>query len=135
MANPKGNPQNLKPFKSAEEAKKKGRKGGKKSQQVQRERRKAKECMEMILSLDVKGKKAREMMSKLGIESKEQKNIMLLMTSMFTKAVSSGDANTIKSILELVGDTEVKQAVEESPTINITVSAATADDMDREDSD
>lgn len=135
MANPKGNPQNLKPVKSKEEAIKRGRKGGKKSQQVQRERRKAKECMEMILSLDVKGKKAREMMSNLGIESKEQKNIMLLMTSMFTKAVSSGDANTIKSILELVGDTEVKQAVEESPTINITVSAATADDMDREDSD
>lgn len=56
MANPNGNIGNLQPVKTKEEARKRGRNGGIKSQQVQRERKKAKECMNMILSLDAKGK-------------------------------------------------------------------------------
>ena len=132
MANPNGNPQNLKPPKTKEEAQKRGRNGGIKSQKVQRERKKAKECMEMILSLNAKGKKSKEIMSNLGIKDKDQQNIMLLMTAMFTKAASTGDPNAIKSILEIVGDMEMKQATEEKPTINITVSAATPNDIEKE---
>ena len=132
MANPKGNPQNLQPIKSVKEAKKKGRKGGIKSQQVQRERRKAKECMEMILRLDAKGENAKKMMSSMGIAAEEQQNIMLLMATMFAKAASTGDPNAIKSILEIVGDMEAKQEKDEKPTINITVSAATVEDMEED---
>lgn len=131
MANPKGNPQNLQPVRSKEEARKKGRKGGKKSQAVQRERRKAKECMNMILSLDAKGENAKKMMKNMGIAEKEQQNIMLLMATMFAKAVSTGDPHAIKSILEIAGELEAGQE-NEKPTINITVSAATAEDIEEE---
>ena len=131
MANPKGNPQNLQPVKSKNEARKRGRNGGIKSQQVQRERRKAKECMNMILSLDAKGENAKKMMSGMGIAEEEQQNIMLLMASMFAKAASTGDPNAIRSILEIAGDLEAGQT-DEKPTINITVSAATAEDIEEE---
>lgn len=133
MANPKGNIQNLQPVTSKEEARKRGRNGGKKSQQVQRQRKKARECMEMILSLDAKGENAKKMMSSMGIAAEEQQNIMLLMATMFAKAASTGDPNAIKSILEIVGDMEARQEKEEKPTINITVSAATVEDMEEED--
>lgn len=131
MANPKGNPQNLQPVKSKKEARKRGRNGGIKSQAVQRERRKAKECMNMILSLDAKGENAKKMMNNMGIAEKEQQNIMLLMATMFAKAVSTGDPNAIKSILEIAGELEAGQE-NEKPTINITVSAATAEDIEEE---
>lgn len=135
MANPKGNPQNLSPITSTEEAKKRGRKGGIKSQQVQRDRKKARECMNLILSLDVKGKKSKELMSKLGIEDEEQQNIMLLMSTLFMKAASSGDPTAVKSVLEIAGDMEGKQQDEDRTTINITVSAATEEDMKDETKD
>lgn len=131
MANPKGNPQNLQPVRSKEEARKKGQKGGIKSQQVQRERRRAKECMEMILSLDTKAKKQKELMTNMGIADEEQQNIMSLMASLFARAVTTGDANLVKSCLEIAGELEAAQT-DEKPTINITVSAATIEDIEEE---
>lgn len=128
MAAKKGNVNNLKPVKTKEEARERGRNGGIKSQQVQRERRKAKECMNMILSMDAKGKKSRELMTAMGIKDKDQQNIMLLMTTMFAKASSTGDPNAIKSILEIAGDLDMNMG-EQTPTININVSAATPDDV------
>lgn len=132
MANPNGNLNNLRPVKSKEEATKRGRNGGIRSQQVQRERRKAKECMEMILSLNTKSKVQKDLMTKMGIADEEQQNIMSLMASMFVKAVTTGDATAVKSVLEIAGEMEAKQAIDEKPTINITVSAATAEDIEEE---
>lgn len=129
MANPKGNPQNLQPVKSKNEARKRGRNGGIKSQQVQRERRKAKECMEMLLSLPTKSKKQKELMTNMGIADEDQQNIMSLMASMFARAVTTGEPNAVKSVLEIAGEMEAKQD-DTSPTINITVTAATAADME-----
>ncbi len=131
MANPKGNPQNLQPIRSEKEAKKKGRNGGIKSQQVQRERRKAKECMEMILSLDTKAQRQKELMTNMGIADEEQQNIMSLMASMFARAVTTGDPSAVQAVLEIAGEMETRQA-DEKPTINITVSAATAEDIEEE---
>ena len=133
MANPKGNPQNLQPVRSKEEASKKGQKGGIKSQQVQRERRRAKECMEMILSLQTKSKKQKELMSNMGIKDEDQQNIMSLMASMFARAVTTGEPNAVKSVLEIAGEFEEKPQGDEKPTININISAATAADMEDED--
>lgn len=130
MANPNGNIGNLQPVKTKEEARKRGRNGGIKSQQVQRERKKAKECMNMILSLDAKGKKSRELMTNMGIEDKEQQNIMLLMATMFAKAASTGDPGAIKTILEIAGDMQGDIAHDTKPTININVTAATKKDAE-----
>lgn len=132
MANPKGNIQNLQPVQTKEEAKKRGRNGGKKSGVVRRERKKARECMEMILSLDAKSKKQKELMTNMGIADEDQQNIMAMMASMFARAVTTGDPSTIKSCLEIAGELEIAQDREEKPTINITVSAATAADMDED---
>lgn len=131
MANPKGNPQNLQPVRSKEEARKRGRNGGKKSQEVQRERKKAKECMEMLLSLPTKSKNQKELMTNMGIADEDQQNIMSLMASMFARAVTTGEPNAVKSVLEIAGEMEAKQD-DTSPTINITVTAATAADMEEE---
>lgn len=132
MANPKGNPQNLQPIKSVKEAKKKGRKGGIRSQQVQRERRKARECMEQILSLGVTGDKSKQMLKNLGIKDEEQQNIMLLMSTLFLKAATTGEPNAVKAVLEIAGELEEKQAAETTPTININIAAATQEDMEED---
>ena len=129
MSEKKYNTENLKPFKTEKEAREKGRKGGLKSQQIQRERRKAKECMNMILSLNVTGDKSKKMMSNLGIADEEQQNIMLLMSTMFMKAASTGDANAIAKILEIAGDMDANTAEKQSPTININVLPATETDI------
>lgn len=132
MAKKTGVNGNLQPFKSVEEAREKGRKGGIRSQQVQRERRKAKECMNMILSLDAKGKKSRELMSNMGIKDEEQQNIMLLMATMFAKAASTGDPSAIKTILEIAGDMQGDKAQDTKPTININIAAATKEDAEQD---
>ena len=131
MANPNGNPQNLRPVKTKKEAKKRGSNGGKKSGEVRRQRKQAKECMEMILSLDVKGEKSKQLMRNLGIEDKDQQNIMLLMSTLFMKAATTGEPNAVKAVLEIAGELEEKQG-DTTPSININVVAATAADMDDE---
>ena len=130
MANPNGNIQNLQPVTTKEEARKRGRNGGIKSQQVQRERKKAKECMEMILSLNTNSQRQKELMTNMGIKDEEQQNIMALMASMFARAVTTGDPSAVKSVLEIAGEMEAKQSVDEKPTIHINVMAATAADME-----
>lgn len=127
----KGNVDNLKPVKTKEEARERGRNGGLKSQQIQRERRTAKECMNMILKMNVTGKNAKKLMDNMGIKSEEQQNIMLLMATLFAKASSTGDPNAIKSILEIAGDLNT-QAEQQAPTININVTPATKEDIDSE---
>ena len=129
MANPNGNIGNLQPVKSKEEARKRGRNGGIKSQQVQRERKRAKECMEMILALDAKGDNSKRLMSNLGIKDQDQQNIMLLMSTLFMKAATTGEPNAVKSVLEIVGEMEERQSNgNEKPTININVMPATEKD-------
>lgn len=130
LAKSKGNIDNLKPFKTVEQAREAGRKGGKKSQQVQRKRRKAKECLNMILSLDVTGENNKKFMAQLGIEDEEQQNIMLLMARMYMKAAATGEASAIAKILEIVGDLEANTAEKSAPTININVQPATEKDVE-----
>lgn len=127
MAN---NEQNLRPPFTPEQAREYGRKGGIKSAEAKRKRKNAKECMNMILSLDAKGKKSRELMKNMGIEDKEQQNIMLLMATMFAKAASTGDPSAIKTILEIAGDMQGDQGKEMKPEININIAAATKADAD-----
>ena len=68
----------------------------------------------------------------MGIYEKDRQNIMLLMASLFYKGVSTGDGNTVKAILEISGDLDNGQQETQAPQINITVSAATAEDIENE---
>lgn len=130
MAKSKGNVGNLKPVTSKEEARERGRKGGIQSGKTRKARKQAKECLNMILSLDVTGENNKKLLSNLGIEDEEQQNIMLLMARMYMKAAATGDASAIAKILEIAGDTEVKTAESAAPTINISVQPATDKDIE-----
>lgn len=122
---------NLKPVTSSDEAKKRGRNGGIKSGQTKRARKQARECMELILKSEVTRDEHIKILSSMGIEEEDRQNIMLLMASLFYKGVSTGDSNVIKTILEISGDLDQQQETQ-APQINITVSAATADDIENE---
>lgn len=130
MAKSKGNVGNLKPVRSKEEARERGRKGGIQSGKTRKTRKQAKECLNMILTLDVTGENNKKFLSNLGIEDEEQQNIMLLMARMYMKAAATGDASAIAKILEIAGDTEVKTAESAAPTINISVQPATDKDIE-----
>lgn len=123
---------NLKPVTSSDEAKERGRNGGIKSGQARRARKQARECMEIILKSKVTEEKHIEILSRMDIKEKDRQNIMLLMASLFYKGVSTGDSNTVKAILEISGDLDNGQQETQAPQINITVSAATAEDIENE---
>ena len=123
---------NLKRFKKNDERTRElAKKGQKESVKSRKFRMRAKECMNLILELKVKGKGAKSLMDKLGIKDEDQQNIMLLMASMYKRAVETGDPYATKSILEIAGDLDT-QTEQASPTININVSAATTNDRDDE---
>ncbi|MCM1023252.1 MAG: hypothetical protein NC395_04255 [Prevotella sp.] len=119
----------LKPVTSSDEAKERGRNGGIKSEKSRRARKQARECMEIILKSKVAKDEHKQILANMGIKDKDKQNIMLLMASLFFKGVSTGDSGTVKAILEISGDLEQPQETR-APQINITVSAATADDIE-----
>ncbi len=123
---------NLKPVTSSDEAKERGRNGGIKSGQARKARKQARECMEIILKSKVTREEHIKILSGMGIKEKDRQNIMLLMASLFYKGVSTGDGNTVKAILEISGDLDNGQQETQAPQINITVSAATAEDIENE---
>ena len=132
MANPTPNLDNLKPVRNTEEARKRGRAGGLKAAETKRQRKQARECMEMILSSKVTNEKVKQTLKSMGFKGKDQQNIALLMVSLFQKGVKSGDAATIRSILEIAGELNTEQETQ-APTINISVSAAEPSDIDEND--
>ena len=101
--------------------------GTKANQRKSKERAKAKECMEVILSLNVKSEKIKKQLYDMGIHDEQQQNIMLLMVSLFQNGVKTGDPTVIKNILEIVGESTVVE--DQSPTININVQKATEKDI------
>lgn len=103
MANPNGNPQNLRPVTTKEEAKKRGAAGGRKSQRLQRKRKAMREQMEMLLSLPLKDTNIKAKFESLGIDTSEMNNQMALIFATYQKALK-GDAQAMNIIRELVGE-------------------------------
>ena len=89
-------------------------KGGKASGEARRKNRNMKECLKMLLSLDVKSPKAREQLKALGIDDKEMTNQMALMVSMLNKALK-GD----KGCAEFIRDTSGQQIVNKTEVTEI----------------
>ena len=108
---------NLIPFTSdqdREQAKINGRKGGKASGEARRKNKNMKECLKILLSLDVKSPKAREQLKALGIDDKEMTNQMALMVSMLNKALK-GD----KGCAEFIRDTSGQQIINKTEITEI----------------
>lgn len=89
-------------------------KGGKASGEARRKNRNMKECLKMLLSLDVKSPKAREQLKALGIDNEEMTNEMALMVSMLNKALK-GD----KGCAEFIRDTSGQQIVNKTEVTEI----------------
>lgn len=106
MANRKGNPQNLRPpFKSGEEAREAGRKGGIKSGEVRREqaerRKDARAAVRYMLELSAKGNIAKNL-KELGVEKNEQTNMVALQARLFTSAMA-GNLEAYMTLMKMAG--------------------------------
>ena len=99
------NEQNLIPFskRSEREARENGAKGGKKSGEVRRQRKAFREQMELLLSLPVKNEEHKAFMEQLGIDEANMDNQMMLLMSVFNKAMK-GDLEAFREIKGVVSD-------------------------------
>lgn len=99
------NEKNLIPFskRSESEAREAGAKGGKKSGEVRRQRKAFREQMELLLSLPVKNEEHKAFMKQLGIDEENMDNQMMLLMSVFNKAMK-GDLEAFREIKGVVSD-------------------------------
>lgn len=101
MANPKGNPQNLKPVRSTDEAKKKGAAGGKASGAARRKKRDARSAINMILNLPAHESLEKNLQA-LGMNEEDWTNMGALWARIFTDAIG-GDHAARKMIFDYGG--------------------------------
>ena len=99
------NEQNLIPFNKRTESEQReyARQGGKKSGEVRRQRKAMREQMELLLSLPVKDAKNKAFMEQLGIDEDNMDNQMLIIMSVFSKAMK-GDLEAFREIKGVIND-------------------------------
>lgn len=102
MSRKGGAPENLKPIRTEEEAKIKGRNGGKKSGEARRKKRDAKSAAKLILDLPCTGNIARNLQS-MNISEEDFTNRVGIMARLFTEAMS-GNVTAIRTMVELAGE-------------------------------
>ena len=110
MARKGGAPENLKPIKTTEEAKKRGSNGGKKSGEVRRRKRDAREAAKLILDLPCSDAMKKNL-GQMGADEADYSNRVALFARAFVLAMG-GDVNAMKFIIETSGETP-KQQLEE----------------------
>ena len=101
MANPKGNPENLKPVRTKEEAKKRGAAGGKKSGAARRKKRDARQAIRYVLDMAATGK-LDEKLEGLGFDEEDRTNMTGLTVAMMMRA-ASGDVSAYKALMDYGG--------------------------------
>ena len=87
-------------------------KGGKASGKARRQKRAIKDCMETLLSLPAAGA-YKDLASEFGIGDDDIDNHMLLVTSIFRKAVIEGDVAAFREILKLQGEDKSESDIKE----------------------
>ncbi len=97
------NESNLKPVRTKEEARKRGRNGGIKSGEVRNQKKAMREQMELLLSLPNKDAKTKKQLKAMGIDVGNIDNQMALILSMYKKAIS-GDVQAAAFIRDGVGE-------------------------------
>lgn len=101
MANAKGNPENLKPVRTKDEAKKRGAAGGKKSGDSRRKKRDAKQAISLLLNMAAK-ENIEKNLKQLGYNAEDLTNMNALMARLFTKAMT-GDVAAFKALMDYGG--------------------------------
>ena len=85
---------------------------GKASGKARRQKRAIKDCMETLLSLPAAGA-YKDLASEFGIGDDDIDNHMLLVTSIFRKAVIEGDVAAFREILKLQGEDKSESDIKE----------------------
>lgn len=98
------NEQNLKPFKSENEAREKGKKGGKKSAQVRREKKAVRALLDEALQMRISEvPQIAKLAAKMGVEStKSVKEIFVLVSLL--NSFKSADLNDLDKLKHLLGE-------------------------------
>ena len=108
MANPKGNPQNLKPFTSdqdREKARENGSKGGKRSQEVQREKRQFQQVMQDLLDLPLKkGKLTKGLKAFTDLQGENVTVREAIAATMAQRAIAEKDVVAARFVVEVAGE-------------------------------
>lgn len=99
-----GNEKNLKPIRSAEEAREKGRKGGKASGKARREKRQTHDILREIVNLDIKDNALlTSLAAQCGLTS--DKSVHDLATMMyFLNSLKKGNLNDLEQLSRLLGE-------------------------------
>lgn len=138
MANPNGNPNNLQPVRTKEEAKKRGAAGGKKSGIARRKKRNARQAISLLLDMAAKDNLDKNLTA-LGYDEEDRTNMNALMARMFTQAMG-GDVNAFKALMDYGGfhpdqkakDSESKARIKQMQRCDDGVAADIHDSEDEE---
>lgn len=103
VGNDNGN-SNLKPIRSSEEARERGRLGGIKSGEARRRKKSMKETAKLLLNMQVQGDANKTNLTKFGIEESDQNYQTALIVRMIQKALIEGDTSSIRLLGELTGE-------------------------------
>lgn len=114
MANPKGNPQNLKPVRTKNEARKKGRNGGIKSGESRRKKKTVREVMEMMAYQPLTNEKLKKSINVVasGVEEEDMDLLVAATMGLFQSAMK-GSEKAYKVIAEYLDDGAIRDDAEE----------------------
>ena len=113
---------NLKPVRSKEEAKERGRKGGLKSGEVRRQKKTMRETLENALKLELSQAKLEELGADIALMNGEKSVLAAIIASTVREAIS-GDTKAIQFVRDSIGEMPVNK------TENVT-EVITKDDAD-----
>lgn len=94
----------LKPIRTSEEAKKRGRNGGIKSGEVRRAKKTMRETAKTLLSMEVVGENNKRNLELFGIDKNDQNYQTAVVVRLLQKALIEGDTSSIRLLGELTGD-------------------------------
>ena len=94
----------LKPVRTKEEAKKRGRNGGIRSGEVRRAKKSMRETAKALMSMDVVGEKNRNTLEAFGISKDDMNYQTAVVVRMMQKALVEGDTSATRLLGELTGD-------------------------------
>ena len=94
----------LKPIRTTEEAKRRGRNGGIKSGEVRRAKKTMRETAKALLSMEVVGDKNQKNLEAFGIDKNDRNYQTAIVVRLLQKALVEGDTSSIRLIGELTGD-------------------------------
>ena len=113
MANPKGNPQNLKPVRTKKEAKKRGAAGGKKSGETRRKKRDVQQAIKWMFEAPAVTPLDSTLKS-VGVEEEDRTNLTGIIVGMAIQA-AKGDARAFRALCDYGGfNPDKKQRDKES---------------------